>query len=309
MFRVRLPFVFGLVLSTGCGGSIVDPPSPEDGPPAESSESANEQPTGNTTGGNAGAEPGNGSDNTSQEPAFFAQFEESAGLVVMEMESVRLSADLSWDMLAELDGYTGDGYYQFNGNGICNGDADSPLHFTFNIETEGRYELRLRAAKITHCVEWKDPTGHESDSETSGCNHTAGTCTSRAFPTGDACPDPTTQCRRSDISNDAYVQIRNENEDYIAFVGQPQNTLNAGVKLFGGNNNRWAWTGKNALDADHEKWAAHWDLPPGNYTLTVEGRSQMFRIDRMVLFEESQHRFNNNDFIELEETVPASSGY
>ncbi|MEO1175260.1 MAG: hypothetical protein AAFX94_24880, partial [Myxococcota bacterium] len=237
------------------------------------------------------------------EPVAATQFLESDGYVVMEMESVPLTAALSWDMQADLSGFTGDGYYQFNGNGICNGDANSPLRFTFRVETEGRYELRLRAAKITHCVRWKDPSKHTEDTETSGCNHTEGTCNSLAFPTGDDCPDPTTQCRRTDISNDAFVQIRDANEEYVSFVAQPANTRGQGIKLFGGSSNAWAWTGRKALDVADEKWNAHWDLTPGVYTLIVEGRSQMFRIDRMVLFDEGRHNYNRNGFVELDETL------
>ncbi len=221
----------------------------------------------------------------------------------MEMESASLTSSLEWDMRAELPGYTGDGYFQFMGNGICNGPANSPLEFTFSVATGGRYELRLRAAKFTHCVEWKNPDNHVDDTSTSGCNHEHGTCTSVAFPTGNDCPDPTTQCRRSDISNDAFVQIRDASGNYVAFVNQPQSSIGDGIKLFGGNNNEWGWTGKSALDTNDTKWDAHWDLSPGDYALILEGRSQMFRIDRMVLFDEGRNSFNRNGFVELGETL------
>lgn len=247
---------------------------------------------------------GNANDNAGDPPPVSTtQFVETDGYVVMEMESASLSSTLEWDMRAELTGYTGDGYYQFMGNGICNGPPNSPLEFTFNISAGGRYELRLRAAKFTHCVEWKKPEDHVDDTSTSSCDHAHGTCNSVALPSGNDCPDPTTQCRRSDISNDAFVQIRDSNDQYVPFVNQPASSIGSGIKLFGGNNNQWGWTGKSALDTNDQKWTAHWDLSPGDYTLIIEGRSQMFRIDRMVLFDEGRNNFSNTGFTDRSETL------
>ncbi|MEM6732987.1 MAG: hypothetical protein AAF658_15630, partial [Myxococcota bacterium] len=247
---------------------------------------------------------GNSNNNVSPPlpPVAATQFVENEGYVVMETESVGLTMSLEWDMQADLDGYTGDGYYQFVGNGICNGPANSPLEYTFTIETAGTYELRLRAAKITHCVQWKTPGEHTDDTETTGCNHHEGTCNSLAFPTGDVCPDPTQQCRRSDISNDAFVQIRDADETYVPFEDQPANSVGNGIKLFGGQSNRWAWTGERALDTNGSKWFARWELQPGSYTLVVEGRSQMFRIDRMILFD-IDRTSGTNGAVDLPETL------
>ena len=229
------------------------------------------------------------------------EFRESNGYVVMETESAELTQSLEWDMQADLDGFTGAGYFQFQGNGICNGPANSPLTYSFTIVTGGRYELRLRAAKISHCVSWKTPEEHAMDMSTSGCIHEEGTCTSVAFPTDDVCPDPTTQCRRSDISNDAFVQIRDSSDDYVAFLDQPANSVGDGIKLFGGQNNRWAWTGKNALDTNGSKCVANLEVSTVYYTLVVEGRSQLFRIDRIILFDVDQTS-GTNGALELPET-------
>ncbi|MEM6558160.1 MAG: hypothetical protein AAF605_00105 [Myxococcota bacterium] len=222
------------------------------------------------------------------EPEKSTQFLEKDGYVVMEMESVGLPRGGSnWSFEDGLSGFTGDGYYQFRGNSICNGPPDSPLEFSFTITREARYELRLRAAKLTHCVAWKTPEEHEDDTETTGCNHTEGTCDSLAAPDRNSCPDPTQQCFRQDISNDAFVQILDNNGNYVEFIDQPAKSSGEGVKLFGGNASAWNWTGKKALDPEgsDEKKNAHWDLRPGDYTLVIEGRSQEFRIDRVVLFD------------------------
>ncbi|MEL6760128.1 MAG: hypothetical protein AAFP04_06960 [Myxococcota bacterium] len=222
------------------------------------------------------------------DPKNRTQFLEKDGYVVMEMESVSLPRGGSnWSFEDGLSGFTGDGYYQFRGNSICNGPADSPLEFSFTITQEARYELRLRAAKLTHCVAWKKPEEHQEDTETTGCNHTAGTCDSLAAPDGNTCPDPTQQCFRQDISNDAFVQILDSDGNYVEFFEQPAKSVGKGVKLFGGNASAWNWTGKNALDPEgsDKKKAAHWDLRPGDYVLVIEGRSQEFRIDRVVMFD------------------------
>lgn len=121
----------------------------------------------NTNGGsNDNASNSNGN---SSGGAMNTEFRESNGYVVMETESAELTQSLEWDMQADLDGFTGTGYFQFQGNGICNGPANSPLAYTFTIVSGGRYELRLRAAKISHCVSWKNPEEHAMDVSTSGC--------------------------------------------------------------------------------------------------------------------------------------------
>lgn len=221
----------------------------------------------------------------------FAQFEERDGLVIMEMESVSLPQDAQWIKEDQLSGYKGSGYYRFTGNGICNGPASSPLRYDFRVTTGGRYELRLRAAKILHCVKG---TPHNNNQ----CDEQDRTCTSLGQPNGDQCGGPD-ECIRSDISNDAFVYIEDDQGNHIKFVDQPHDTKP--IKLFGGRPNEWAWTGKRALDTAGKKWNAHWDLSPGAYTLVVSGRSQSFRIDRMVFFIDGQG--NPNMANDREETL------
>jgi len=86
------------------------------------------------------------------------------------------------------------------------------------------------------------------------------------------------------ISNDAFVHVETASGDYVTFVDQPGGSVGDPIKLFGGQPNAWAWTGTRALDRNG-KWPAQWDLEPGVYVLVVQGRSQSFRIDRMVFFD------------------------
>ncbi|MGF1508773.1 MAG: hypothetical protein ACFB9M_04635 [Myxococcota bacterium] len=211
-------------------------------------------------------------------PSPAATFVEQEGEVIMEMESATIPAGSEWTMQSELSGHTGTGYLQFRGNGVCNGPANDPVDFSFELTTQARFRLHLRAARFHHCVRGQP---HGSNNR---CEENDRTCNSLGYPSGNQCPE-SNQCIRTDISNDAFVQIRTEGGDYVPFVDQPSGSVGNGIKLFGGGNNSWSWTGNNALDTNGRKWAAEWDLSPGVYRLVIHGRSQDFRIDRVLLYD------------------------
>lgn len=230
------------------------------------------------SGGNPGVggnyPPTGGSAGTPSSGATFVADDER--YVVMEMESVAIPQGHEWVSQSDLGGFTGNGYYRFTGNGICNGPATSPLRYEFEIREDARYELRFRAAKVAHCVAGA-PQGNGN------CSEDDRTCTSLGEPEGGSCGD-SDQCIRTDISNDAFVHIEDADGAYVAFVNQPGGSIGEPIKLFGGQANAWAWTGTRALDRNG-KWDAHWDLPPGAYTLVVQGRSRAFRVDRILFFD------------------------
>ena len=196
--------------------------------------------------------------------------------IVMEVESVSIPSGHEWVADNSLADFNGSGYYRFVGNGICNGPAGSPLRYVFEIRAPARYELRLRAAKVAHCVAGA-PQGNGT------CTEHDRTCSSLGEPIDGSCGDPG-QCIRNDISNDAFVYIEASDGEYVPFVDQPSGSIGEPIKLFGGQPNAWAWTGKRALDRSG-KWDAHWDLDAGVYTLVLQGRSRAFRIDRIALFD------------------------
>lgn len=203
-------------------------------------------------------------------------FGEIDGYIVMEIESVAIASGQQWQSEADLAGYTGDAFYRFVGNGICNGPARSPLVYEFRVGRAATYQLHLRAAKLLHCVAGApEGNGHCSESDR--------TCTSLGEPVGGRCPG-SGQCVRTDISNDAFVSMWS-GTDYVAFDDQPGGTVGDPIKLFGGAPNAWAWTGSRALDTAGRKWDARWTLAPGDYRLVIEGRSREFRLDRMILFD------------------------
>lgn len=222
------------------------------------------------------------------------QFEEKDGFVVMEMESMPIPAmDNDWQPATRIQEFTGTGYYEFGGNGICNGPANSPLRYTFRITTKSIWELRLRCSRVWHCVEGM-PHGNNNN-----CEEDDRTCTSLGLPEGTTCGGPN-ECIRTDISNDAFVFIEDEQGDYVEFTNQPNGTNGDPIKLFGGGRDAWGWSGKRALDI-RGKHDAHWDLDPGVYTLVMQGRSKSFSIDRIVLFDTQTQRINGAE--DLPETL------
>jgi Gylcosyl hydrolase family 115 C-terminal domain len=74
-------------------------------------------------------------------------FLEENGLLVMEAESVPQSAASSWFYENDLMGYTGTGYYRFNGNSYTGGGPKGRLIFHFWIQNPGRYQLLIRSNK------------------------------------------------------------------------------------------------------------------------------------------------------------------
>ncbi len=72
--------------------------------------------------------------------------------------------------------------------------------------------------------------------------------------------------------------------------------------MFGGSADSFAWSLPSSLDLSDQKWPAQWDLPAGNYTLVVSGRSQQFSLDRLVLFDTGRHGFDGSTLTGLPET-------
>ncbi|MEM6910901.1 MAG: hypothetical protein AAF555_04895 [Verrucomicrobiota bacterium] len=73
-------------------------------------------------------------------------FLEAGGLVVMEAESTSSRLG-SWKLKTEVPDYLGSGHLEFTGNEIESGPPKSPLRYDFQISTEGRYTLVMRAHK------------------------------------------------------------------------------------------------------------------------------------------------------------------
>ncbi|MGC6467210.1 MAG: hypothetical protein ACON38_19350 [Akkermansiaceae bacterium] len=180
-------------------------------------------------------------------------YNESGGLVVMEMEST--SSPLGqWEQEDSLSGHTGDGYLRFLGNTFETGPADSPLEFQFQINQAGLYYLHLRCAKKTH----------------DGRTDVANDCYVRVEGDYAAGPGP----YDSHGDNASLSLLQND------------------TKYFGGATNLWKWeNGQNSsggngnLDSGghSNKRVAVYAFKAGEtYKLVVSGRSKFFRVDRIV---------------------------
>lgn len=171
---------------------------------------------------------------------------EQNGLVIMEAENTSSDLDL-WIQKTAVSGYTGTSYIEFTGNTPISGPAKSPLEYTFDVTTSGLYYLHLFVSRET------------VDS-------------------------------RTDVANDGYIRLDGEygqgpNAGNTHGKDAPLANLKASTKFYGGNNNQFVWATGNRLDlgGHNNKRVAVYDLTAGeSYTFTMHGRSQLFKVDRIV---------------------------
>ncbi|MGC6506732.1 MAG: DUF5060 domain-containing protein [Coraliomargaritaceae bacterium] len=177
-------------------------------------------------------------------------FQETNGLVVLEAEQTASTLG-QWQELSTVNGYTGTGYLEFFGNNPASGPASSPIEFQFQINQSGLYYLHLHCARETLVL----------NGET-----------------------------RTDVANDCYVRVEG---NYNAgpspgntHGSQAQlSTLQSNTKFYGGSNLAFSWATGNRLDlgGHNNKRVAVYNFQAGEtYTLVVSGRSQKFKLNRIV---------------------------
>ncbi len=181
--------------------------------------------------------------------------EEKDGVVVIEAEitSSRLG---KWKQRDEIAGFGGKGYLEFTGNGPLSGKATSPLKYEFTIQKGGFYFLHLRCARES--VKIKNEM-------------------------------------RKDVANDCYVRVKGDFEAGPEPGDKhgkdaPLKMLKDDTKFFGGDDKSFAWASGNRLDpgGHNNKRVAVYDFKAGEtYELVVSGRSQLFKLDRIVFRHES----------------------
>ena len=176
-------------------------------------------------------------------------FLENRGLVVMEAESTASEPGLWVLRDGGLENPSlGRGYLEFTGNKVTNGPANSPLEYAFRVGQGGLYALHLRCARET---------------------------------VGD----------RTDVANDCFVRLEGnyrQGPDVGTKHGDeaPLDVLRKNTKFFGGDDQKFVWSSGNRLDlgGHRNKRVAVYDLLAGEtYKLVVSGRSQKFKLDRIVL--------------------------
>ncbi len=184
-----------------------------------------------------------------------ADYIQSNGLVVMEAENTKSTLDL-WFEDTNINGFTGSSYIEFNGNTPINGSAKSPLSYTFTVNQSGLHYLHLYVAK-----EHLEVNGE----------------------------------LRTDIANDGYVRLEGDygvgpNVGDLHQDDAPLSALQTDTKFYGGNDQQFAWSHGARLDlgGHTNKRVAVYDLKAGEtYTFVLSGRSQYFKVDRIVFRHES----------------------
>ena len=95
-----------------------------------------------------------------------APFVEKNGIIVMEAESIPI--DTPWSYEQALLGYTGSGYYRFDGNSYSTGGAKGRLSYLMNITTTGTYQLLLRSNKNHPDTTWSNDCYVKLKNQTTG---------------------------------------------------------------------------------------------------------------------------------------------
>lgn len=201
-------------------------------------------------------------------------YEEKDGIVSIESES---AASVSgWQEHApSVNGIRGKALLSTGGDNICSSNANGakdfePLKYHFRINEAGTYRLRFNIHKQVHCVD----VGNAS--QLAAC-HDGAKCVSHGVQSdGDSCSSD--RCWRTDVSNDAFVNIVTADGTPMKWVGGVTDI----TKLYGGSGSAYAWSGNNSLDHGGSKHAPDWDLPAGDYVLEVRSRSNGFSFDRLI---------------------------
>ena len=189
----------------------------------------------------------------SEKPAATSYAVEKNGLVILEAEETASDLDQWVKKTDRLKSpYTGPGYLEFTGNKTSSGPPRSPLEYTFKINNAGFYYIHL------HC----------------------------ARETVDG---------RKDVANDCYIRVEGDFEAGPK-VGKsqgdhaPLETLQKDTKFFGGDDNSFTWATGNRLDlgGHKNKRVALYRFKAGStYKLVVSGRSQKYKLNRIVFRHES----------------------
>lgn len=173
---------------------------------------------------------------------------ESNGLLIMEAENTSSDLDLWIRKTTGLENaHIGSSYLEFTGNNTSSGPARSPLEYAFKINRSGLYYIHLHCARET---------------------------------VGD----------RKDVANDCYIRVEGDysqgpNVGTSHGDDAPLSTLQKDTKFFGGAHNTLVWATGNRLDlgGTRNKRVAVYDFVAGEiYKLVVSGRSQKYKLDRIV---------------------------
>ena len=175
-----------------------------------------------------------------------ADYQDENGVVVIEAENTPSDYG-EWVQKTNINGYTGTGFLEFTGNTTTNGNPNSPLEYTFKINKAGLYYLHLYGAR-------ENVDG------------------------------------RTDLANDCYLRVTGDFDAGPWAGNNPGNDakeslLRKNTKFYGGNHKEFVWITGNRFDpgGHNNKRVATYTFKAGKkYKLVISGRSQLFKLDRIV---------------------------
>ena len=182
-------------------------------------------------------------------------YNEMDGTVIMEMEGTT-SPMGKWVQRTSLEPFSGRCYLEFMGNNEGFGPADSPLKYTFKINSDGNYWISIRSHKRL--------TGDDG------------------------------KMARADMCNDCYLRVEGDYRSGNPKLSLEQ--LRKDAKFWGGSADlEWSnWANRLVHDDDIQE--ARYQFKAGKvYTIVISGRAQRFSLDRIVVTRNKDQRFNMQD--------------
>ncbi|MDP5172660.1 MAG: Ig-like domain-containing protein, partial [Bacteroidia bacterium] len=193
-----------------------------------------------------------------------APFEEQNGIVVIEAESVPAVGD--WTLKSAIPGYTGSGYYVWDGPDYFNNPGNGILEYKVNITTTGTYLFTWRNVITvgTSTSDFNDnwlrfPDATDSWGEKGG---------NKVYPKGSGkTPNP------AGTSADNWFKV------YVSQMG-------------------WSWQTRTSDGNPHQIYA-QFDTP-GIYTIQISARSNGHGIDRLVMTHTTVNTATSQDLNQAE---------
>ncbi len=194
------------------------------------------------------------------------RYQESAGIVIMEIESAENNG--SWELETSEVGHTGDGYLHYRGENFYNTPGNSLLTFEIAIEKTGKYRFQWHSR----------------------------------IALGESNTEHNDSWLRFKDASDFYGE-KNGQRVYPKGVGKTPNpngtSVDGWLKIYQNNLNNWTWVTRTSDHDPHEIFVEFDTV--GIYTIEISGRSNGHAINRLALF----HSDANTSFA-LDLTQPES---
>ncbi|MEO1441798.1 MAG: Ig-like domain-containing protein [Chloroflexota bacterium] len=188
------------------------------------------------------------------------QFLEENGLVIIEAESQPAAGD--WNLKTAISGFTGSGYLQWDGNNFFDNPGNDVIEYKIRINNPGRYRFTMRS---------RNPTSNGTEHNDLWLR----------FPDAEAFYG-----YKAGIDEFVYPAGNGRGPGGSDQTPYPEGASADGwLKAFMNTPNAWHWA---AATSDGEGHLIYVEFErSATYTLQISGRSNLFIIDRLVLFDDA----------------------